>query len=153
MSPDAYRQAGILLASAFSVEGIGPTNDRAGRALRHGVIGREPSGGTASEAGGRFVERVLWVPATQEVALEVRAFRRAFVRLTPIQREVLVLHAVHGLRYERIAAVCDCEIGTVKSRMSRARAALKAMLLGEDEPEETSVRARRRPEPRRAGAA
>src|SRR4051794_6708621 len=90
------------------------------------------------------VERVLWVPAAQEAALDVRAFRRAFVRLAPVQREVLVLAAVHGLPYERIAAVCGCEVGTVKSRINRARTTLKALLLGEDAAEGTPARARRR---------
>lgn len=90
------------------------------------------------------VERVLWVPAAQEAALDVRAFRRAFVRLPPVQREVLVLAAVHGLPYERIAAVCGCEVGTVKSRINRARTTLKALLLGEDAAEGTPARARRR---------
>ncbi len=90
------------------------------------------------------VERVLWVPAAQEAALDVRAFRRAFVRLPPVQREALVLRAVHGLRYERIAAVCGCEVGTVKSRINRARTTLKALLLGGDAAEGTPARARRR---------
>jgi RNA polymerase sigma-70 factor (ECF subfamily) len=42
-----------------------------------------------------------------------------------------VLHAVHGLPYERIAEICRCQIGTVKSRINRARSQLKEMLLGE----------------------
>jgi len=46
------------------VEGIEPTNNEAERALRHGVIYRKTSGGTDSEAGSRFVERVLSVVAT-----------------------------------------------------------------------------------------
>jgi transposase len=46
------------------VEGIEPTNNDAERALRHGVIYRKLSGGTASEAGSRFVERMLTVVAT-----------------------------------------------------------------------------------------
>jgi transposase len=44
--------------------GIEPTNNEAERALRHGVIYRKLSGGTASEAGSRFVERLLTVVAT-----------------------------------------------------------------------------------------
>jgi RNA polymerase sigma-70 factor (ECF subfamily) len=48
---------------------------------------------------------------------------------------MLVLYAVHGLPYEEIAAVTGCNVGTVKSRMSRARTALKAMLF-DDEREE-----------------
>ena len=46
------------------VEGIEPTNNDAERALRHGVIYRKLSGGTASEMGSRFVERMLSVVAT-----------------------------------------------------------------------------------------
>jgi transposase len=46
------------------VGGIEPTNNHAERALRHGVIYRKLSGGTDSESGSRFVERVLTVVAT-----------------------------------------------------------------------------------------
>ena len=44
--------------------GIEPTNNAAERALRHAVLWRKMSGGTASEWGSRFVERVLSVAAT-----------------------------------------------------------------------------------------
>jgi transposase len=46
------------------VEGVEPTNNHAERALRHGVIYRKLSGGTESESGSRFVERMLSVLAT-----------------------------------------------------------------------------------------
>jgi transposase len=46
------------------VRGIEPTNNSAERALRHAVLWRKSSGGTASEWGSRFVERVLSVVAT-----------------------------------------------------------------------------------------
>src|SRR3954462_2613393 len=46
------------------VRGIEPTNNDAERALRHGVIYRQLSGGTDSESGSRFVERILSVVAT-----------------------------------------------------------------------------------------
>jgi len=45
-------------------EGVEPTNNAAERALRHGVIYRKLSYGTASESGSRFVERILSVVAT-----------------------------------------------------------------------------------------
>jgi RNA polymerase sigma-70 factor (ECF subfamily) len=73
------------------------------------------------------------VPAFQERRLEVIAFKAAFARLSPNHREVLVLNAVQGLPYEEIAVICGCEIGTVKSRINRARNLLKAMLMGETE--------------------
>jgi len=46
------------------VEGIEPTNNEAERSLRHAVLYRQTSGGTDSEAGSRFVERILTVVAT-----------------------------------------------------------------------------------------
>ena len=77
------------------------------------------------------LERLASVPAFQEGRMEVLEFKLAFARLTPAHREVLVLHAVHGLPYEQVAAICGCEVGTVKSRINRARNLLKRMLLGE----------------------
>jgi transposase len=46
------------------VEGVPPTNNAAERAVRHAVIWRRISGGTASAQGSRFVERMLTVVAT-----------------------------------------------------------------------------------------
>jgi transposase len=46
------------------VEGVEPTNNAAERVLRHAVIWRRISGGTDSEVGSRFVERLLTVVAT-----------------------------------------------------------------------------------------
>ena len=93
------------------------------------------------------LERVLWTPPAQDAVIEIAAFRRAFHDLAPSHREVLVLVGVHGLTYERVAEICGCEIGTVKSRINRARTVLKAMLLGEDAPTGTGrpkVAAKRR---------
>jgi transposase len=52
------------LWTVFLVRGIEPTNNAAERALRHAVLWRKSSGGTASEWGSRLVERVLSVAAT-----------------------------------------------------------------------------------------
>ena len=92
------------------------------------------------------------VPAVQEGRAELRHFKAAFARLNPSHREVLVLYAVHGLPYEEIAEVTGCKVGSVKSRMNRARVALKAMLLGDDAPEWAADPARERREPCRIAA-
>jgi RNA polymerase sigma-70 factor (ECF subfamily) len=92
------------------------------------------------------------VPAVQEGRAELRHFKAAFARLNPSHREVLVLYAVHGLPYEEIAEVTGCKVGSVKSRMNRARVALKAMLLGDDAPERAADPARERREPCRIAA-
>ncbi len=52
------------LRAFVRAEGVEPTSNDAERALRHGVIYRKTSGGTGSEAGSRFVERMLTVVAT-----------------------------------------------------------------------------------------
>jgi len=49
-------------------------------------------------------------------------------RLSPDQREVLLLAAVEELRYDEIAGVLSVPIGTVMSRLSRARGKLRQML-------------------------
>src|SRR5918998_5701328 len=75
------------------------------------------------------IERKWLTPAHQESVVEVTAFRRAFRHLSAAHREVLVLVGVHGLSYEQVAEICRCEVGTVKSRVNRARNLLKKMLL------------------------
>ena len=74
------------------------------------------------------------VAPAQDSLVEVMAFRRAFRLLPPLQREMLVLVGVRGLTYEEAAEFCGCEVGTAKSRVHRARMALRAMLL-EDGPD------------------
>jgi RNA polymerase sigma-70 factor, ECF subfamily len=48
--------------------------------------------------------------------------------LPPEQREALILVGAGGFAYEEAAAICNCAVGTVKSRVSRARRALQALL-------------------------
>jgi RNA polymerase sigma-70 factor (ECF subfamily) len=66
--------------------------------------------------------------ATQEAPVELREIRGAVQRLPQDQREPLLLHWLHGLKYEEIASQMSLPIGTVQSRISRARKALRAMI-------------------------
>lgn len=52
----------------------------------------------------------------------------ALRRLSPPMREVIVLRELEGLDYRDIARIADLPIGTVMSRLSRARAQLKRQL-------------------------
>ena len=61
--------------------------------------------------------RVLADEAAEEV-------RHALARLAPHYRDVLILYELHDLSYLEIAAICQVDIGTVRSRLSRGRAAL-----------------------------
>jgi RNA polymerase sigma-70 factor (ECF subfamily) len=52
--------------------------------------------------------------------------------LSDEQREALILVGAGGFSYEDAAAICHCAVGTVKSRVARARKTLIAILEGED---------------------
>ncbi|MBI4375577.1 MAG: sigma-70 family RNA polymerase sigma factor [Elusimicrobia bacterium] len=59
------------------------------------------------------------------------ALGAALSRLKPEHRAIITLCDMEGLGYEEIAAVLDCPLGTVRSRLWRARAELKKRLLEE----------------------
>ena len=70
----------------------------------------------------------------------MREFVTAFAKLAPTQREALLLAVLEGLPYEVIAAHTGVSVGTVKSRISRARDTLERLLLeGESRPQSTGV--------------
>jgi RNA polymerase sigma-70 factor (ECF subfamily) len=64
----------------------------------------------------------------QQAGLEFDDFRRAFGTLPAEQREALVLVGADGFRYEEAAAICGCPIGTIKSRVARARGEIERLL-------------------------
>lgn len=90
------------------------------------------------------LESLSWIRPSQEQSIEIDAFKRAFGALKSEHRTALVLVGVHGLPYEEVAKVCGCEIGTVKSRVNRARTLLKQMLLGEEPSRAITVRPAKR---------
>ncbi|WP_075216137.1 sigma-70 family RNA polymerase sigma factor [Mongoliimonas terrestris] len=63
----------------------------------------------------------------QDSAVRLAQIRRAFARLPQDQREALHLVAVEGLPYQEAAAILDVPVGTLMSRIGRARAALRAL--------------------------
>jgi len=67
----------------------------------------------------------LPVRAPQQTHVELIEVLRELSRLPPDQREVLMLAAVEEMRYEEIAAVLSIPVGTVMSRLSRAREKLR----------------------------
>lgn len=61
-------------------------------------------------------------------ALDLLALRNGLAFLPEDQREALVLVGAGGLSYEETAEICGCAVGTIKSRVSRARKALVEIL-------------------------
>jgi len=80
-----------------------------------------------SDAEGTHAARLTQAP-DHDGAMEMREFLAALQALPPDQREALVLVGASGLSYEEAAAVLGTRVGTVKSRVSRARARLEALL-------------------------
>jgi RNA polymerase sigma-70 factor (ECF subfamily) len=68
---------------------------------------------------------------TQPDALLVRDLDRAIARLPADQRAVLLLVTLEEMSYEEVARTLGIPIGTVMSRLSRAREKLRAMMLGQ----------------------
>lgn len=73
-------------------------------------------------------ESAMSVRAEQQIGLEVRDFSRAFVQLSEMDRTVLVLIGAEGMSYQEAADILGTPIGTVRSRLSRARTRLKDLL-------------------------
>jgi len=71
-------------------------------------------------------------PPHQDSGLVMREFLTAFSKLAQTQREALLLAVVEGLPYEIIAAHTGVSVGTVKSRISRARDRLEHLLIDGD---------------------
>ena len=80
-------------------------------------------------------ERILTAPAAQEGPLHLSDMHRALLTLPPERREALLLVGAGGFSYEEAAEICDCAVGTIKSRVGRARAALTPMLEDGDIPQ------------------
>ncbi|MDZ3833594.1 MAG: sigma-70 family RNA polymerase sigma factor [Sphingopyxis sp.] len=79
-------------------------------------------------------ERLLVAPDDQDDSLHLADVQRALMQLPVDQREALVLIGAGQLSYEEGAAICGCAVGTMKSRVSRARTALQVILDSDDMP-------------------
>ena len=73
-------------------------------------------------------EPLLTRPAHQGQRLELRDLERAIAKLPPEQRAVILLVGLDGMRYEEIAEVLDVPVGTIRSRLSRGREALRRLM-------------------------
>ncbi len=73
-------------------------------------------------------ERTLVAVDNPEAPVALDELRMSLGMLPAEQREALILVGAGGFAYEEAAAICGCAVGTVKSRVSRARRALQAIL-------------------------
>ena len=73
-------------------------------------------------------ERTLVAVDDPEAPLALDELRLALGMLSAEQREALILVGAGGFAYEEAAEICGCAVGTVKSRVSRARRTLQGIL-------------------------
>lgn len=79
------------------------------------------------DADGKFAARLSTRPE-QDGSVDLEDFKVAFQQLAPDHREVLTLVGASGCSYEEAANICGCAVGTIKSRVNRARKKLSEML-------------------------
>lgn len=79
------------------------------------------------DADGRLAARIAVRPE-QDGSVDLEDFKVAFQQLQPDHREVLTLVGASGCSYEEAAEICGCAVGTIKSRVNRARRKLTELL-------------------------
>jgi RNA polymerase sigma-70 factor, ECF subfamily len=80
------------------------------------------------DSDGKFADTLKSQPE-QPSHVEFQEFRAALAKLPTDQREALILVGASGFSYDEAAGICGCAVGTIKSRVNRARTHL-ARLLG-----------------------
>src|ERR1700723_244205 len=83
------------------------------------------------DAEGRYADTLKSHPE-QTGRVEFNEFRGALAKLPSDQREALILVGASGFSYEEAAGICGCAVGTIKSRVNRARTHLAQLLAIED---------------------
>ncbi len=84
-------------------------------------------GREVQDTDGAFTERMAVHPSQYGI-VDLNDFRKALDRLPDDQREAVILIGASGFSYEEAAEICHCAIGTMKSRVSRARTKLQELL-------------------------
>jgi len=75
-----------------------------------------------------MAENTLLANDDPTIPMDLLELRAALAKLPDDQREALILVGAGGMAYEEAAKVCQCAVGTIKSRVSRARRALEVLL-------------------------
>ena len=84
-------------------------------------------GREVQDSEGLMTARLAVHPA-QHGQLDLKDFRAALEQLPGDQREAIILIGASGFSYEEAAEICNCAVGTIKSRVSRARTRLQDIL-------------------------
>lgn len=92
------------------------------------------SGREVQDTDGAYTAKLSVAPG-QQGSVDLKDFRVALEKLPEDQREAILLIGASGFSYEEAAEICGCPVGTIKSRVSRARLRLQEILGINDENE------------------
>jgi RNA polymerase sigma-70 factor (ECF subfamily) len=98
--------------------------------LRNAYFTEKRNQGRVAQLGAEVGRDISVTNGGQEWHLRMRDFEGAFNTLPAVQREALVLVGASGFSYEQAASMVGCAVGTMKSRVSRARLQLQTLLDG-----------------------
>jgi RNA polymerase sigma-70 factor (ECF subfamily) len=91
------------------------------RILRNEFLNRlQAKKNTVEDVDGQFAARLVSKPE-QDFQLQYGELMEGMGQLSPETREALLLTVGEGYTYEEAAALCDCPVGTIKSRVNRGR--------------------------------
>jgi len=96
--------------------------------LRNSYLTLLRRGRFRGECDDETIHRLLSAPAGQDHMLHLSDVQRGLLELPESQREALILVGAGGFSYEEAAEICECAVGTVKSRVARARVALERII-------------------------
>lgn len=96
--------------------------------LRNAFYSEKRRSWRSTELAPEVAETTLVAPDNPGKGLELAALRNALDHLPQDQREAIILVGAGGMAYEEAAEIVGCAVGTIKSRVSRARKALAEIL-------------------------
>ena len=68
------------------------------------------------------------IPSSEIIQLALAKVRAAIERLPRLYGEIILLRVIEGFTYQQIAKILQCPVGTVMSRLGRARLKLRSLL-------------------------
>src|SRR5262249_4295479 len=80
-----------------------------------------------ADTDGSYAESLKAHPE-QHSPVGIQQFRLALAKQPPVRPKALLLVGASGFSYEEAAAICECAVGTIKSRVNRARTRLAELL-------------------------
>ncbi|MBI1180563.1 MAG: sigma-70 family RNA polymerase sigma factor [Alphaproteobacteria bacterium] len=98
--------------------------------LRNAFLSDRRKQSTRMESGKDLTDDMITTPPSQDRRLILDDLQRALMKLPEAWREALVLVGAGGVSYQEAAEICGCPIGTIRSRVARARAEVDRLMQG-----------------------